>query len=321
MTLLCENRNEKGKELRSVVVETIQDIMKSDDKVVALEADLGGASKFTDIQKSNPDRFIQCGIAEANMVGVSAGLSVTGFKPFMHTFGPFATRRVFDQIFLSGGYAHTTLNIYGSDPGFNAGPNGGTHTTWEDVALMSSIPHVVICDAADSVQCEWIVREFAKMDGVHYLRANRKSVRNFYKPGTTFTMGKGKVVKEGNDVLIITAGQIISDAMDCAEKLETEGISCEVVDMFCLKPLDKELVLSEVKGKKAVVTFENHSIHGGLGSMVAELLAENNVNVRFKRHGIDELFGQVGTQDFLQKEFKLTSEDLESTIKSILEEK
>lgn len=318
MSALCENRQEKGLELRAVVVNTIQDLMKEDDKVVALEADLGGASKFTDIQKSNPDRFVQCGIAEANMVGVAAGLSVTGFKPYLHTFGPFATRRVFDQIFLSGAYAHNTLNIYGSDPGFTVGPNGGTHTTWEDVALMTSIPGAVVCDGCDAVQVEWIVREFAKMEGIHYLRANRKNVRNVYKPGTTFTMGKGNVVKEGKDVLIITAGQLLSDALDCAENLEAQGISCEVVDMFCIKPLDKELVLSESAGKKAVVTFENHSIHGGLGSAVAEVLAEANVNVAFKRHGVDERFGQVGTPDFLQGEFHLTAADLEETIKNVL---
>ena len=320
MSDICENRQVKGKELRAVVVETIQDLMKTDDKIVALEADLGGASKFTDIQKTNPDRFIQCGIAEANMVGVSAGLSIGGFKPFMHTFGPFATRRVFDQVFLAGGYSFNTLNIYGSDPGFCAGPNGGTHTTWEDVALMSTIPGSVICDGADAVQLEWIVREFAKTSGLHYFRANRKAVRNFYKEGTTFEMGTGKVVKEGSDVLVITAGQILSDAMDCCEKLEKEGISCELIDMFCIKPLDKELILSEAKGKKAIVTFENHSVYGGLGSMVACLLAEENVNVKFKRHGVDERFGQVGTQEFLQEEFRLTAKDLEETIKKVLED-
>lgn len=318
MKKLCENRQEKGKELRSVVVETIQSLMDEDDKVVALEADLGGASKFTDIQKTHPDRFVQCGIAEANMVGVSAGLSVTGFKPYMHTFGPFATRRVFDQIFLSGAYAFNTLNIYGSDPGFTVGPNGGTHTTWEDVALMTSIPGAVVCDAADAVQCEWIVRAFNEMEGIHYLRANRKNVRNVYEPGTTFEMGKGNVIREGNDVLIIASGQIVSDALDCAENLENEGISCEVIDMFCVKPLDEELVLKEAQGKKAVITFENHSIHGGLGSLVAELLMENGVSVPFKRHGVNERFGQVGTPDFLQKEFHLTAEDLEKTVHEVL---
>lgn len=316
MYTLVENRNEKGKELRSVVVETLQDLMKSDDKVVALEADLGGASGFTKIKASNPDRFIQCGIAEANMVGVGAGLSVTGFKPFMHTFGPFATRRVFDQIFLSGAYAHTTLNIYGSDPGFTVGPNGGTHTTWEDVAIMRTIPNAIICDPADEVQLSWVLKEFAKLDGIHYVRANRKDVRNVYKEGSSFTIGKGNILKTGTDVLLIVAGQLVSDALDCAEKLESEGISVEVVDMFTIKPIDKELIIKEAAQKKLIVTFENHSITGGLGSAVSEVLSDNAINVKLKRVGVDERFGQVGTPEFLQKEFKLTAEDLEKEIKA-----
>lgn len=318
MFTLSKNRNEKGRELRMVVVETLQDMMKSDDKVVAMEADLGGASGFTKIQKTNPDRFIQCGISEANMAGVAAGLSVTGFKPYMHTFGPFATRRIYDQIFLSGAYAKNTMNIYGSDPGFTVGPNGGTHTTWEDVALMRAIPDAYVVDAADEVQLEWIVREFAKMEGIHYFRANRKDVRNVYEKGSTFEMGKGNIVKEGKDVLIITAGQIVSDALDCAEALEKEGIHAEVIDMFCIKPIDAELIVKEAAGKKAVITFENHSIIGGLGSAVAEVLAENQVNVKFKRHGVDERFGQVGTPAFLQKEFHLTADDLYNTVKEVL---
>lgn len=316
MYTLVENRNEKGKELRSVVVETLQDLMKIDDKVVALEADLGGASGFTKIKASNPDRFIQCGIAEANMVGVGAGLSVTGFKPFMHTFGPFATRRVFDQIFLSGAYAHTTLNIYGSDPGFTVGPNGGTHTTWEDVAIMRTIPNAIICDPADEVQLSWVLKEFAKLDGIHYVRANRKDVRNVYKDGSSFTIGKGNILKTGTDVLLIVAGQLVSDALDCAEKLESEGISVEVVDMFTIKPIDKELIIKEAAQKKLIVTFENHSITGGLGSAVSEVLSDNAINVKLKRVGVDERFGQVGTPEFLQKEFKLKAEDLEKEIKA-----
>lgn len=315
MYTLVKDRNQKGKELRSVVVETLQDLMKVDDKVVALEADLGGASGFTKIMASNPDRFIQCGIAEANMVGVSAGLSVTGFKPFMHTFGPFATRRVFDQIFLSGAYANTTLNIYGSDPGFTVGPNGGTHTTWEDVAIMRTIPNAIICDPADEVQLSWVLKEFAKLDGIHYVRANRKDVRNVYDASSSFTLGKGNILKKGSDVLLIVAGQLVSDALDCAEKLEAEGISVEVIDMFTIKPIDKDLILQEAVGKKIIVSFENHSITGGLGSAVSEVLSDHGIDIKLKRVGVDERFGQVGTPDFLQKEFKLTAIDLEKEIK------
>lgn len=169
MFQLAENRQEAGRELRDCVVETLQELMKDDDKITALEADLGGASGFTKIKKTNPERFIQCGIAEANMMGVAAGLSLTGFKPFTHTFAPFATRRVFDQLFLSGAYAGNTINVYGSDPGFSVASNGGTHTAWEDVALIREIPGAVICDPADDVQMEWIIKEFLKMEGIHYL--------------------------------------------------------------------------------------------------------------------------------------------------------
>lgn len=207
-------------------------------------------------KKSNPENFIQCGISEANMIGVGCGLSSEGFIPYVHTFGPFATRRVYDQIYLSGAYAHNTINIYGSDPGFTVGPNGGTHTTWEDVALMREIPGSVIVDPCDETQTRWVVKELSKHEGVHYIRANRKDVRNVYTPDSTFELGKGNVLREGKDILIIVSGQLVSDALDCAEKLVEEGYSVEVIDMYCIKPLDIDLVLSESKGKKAVVTFE-----------------------------------------------------------------
>lgn len=318
MYKLMKDRTVMGKEFRACIVETLQDLMKTDDKIVALDADLGGASSFTKIKKTNPDRFIQCGIAEANMVGVSAGLSVMGYIPFLHTFGPFATRRVYDQIYLSGAYAHNTLNIYGSDPGFTAAANGGTHNTWEDVALMRALPNALVCDAADDVQMRWIIRNFAQIEGVHYVRAARKLARRVYEEGSSFAFGKGNVLKQGSDVLIISAGQLVSDALDCAENMAKQGISVEVIDMFCIKPLDTELILSEIKGKKAVITFENHSIIGGLGSAVAEVIAENNISVSFKRVGMRDRFGEVGSADWLQKKFKLTAIDLEEAIKNML---
>lgn len=318
MFQIVEDRSKKGKELRMAVVDTLKDLITEDDAVVAMEADLGGASGFTKIQQAHPDRFIQCGISEANMMGEAAGMSVYGFKPYVHTFGPFASRRVFDQVYLSGAYAGNTINVYGSDPGFTAGPNGGTHTTWEDVALYRTIPGAVVTDAADPVQLEWIIREFAKQDGVKYVRANRKAVRNVYEPGSTFELGKGNVLRKGHDVLIVAAGQLVSDALDAAEILEQEGISTEVIDMFTIKPLDEALLLKEAPGKKAVVTFENHGTTGGLGSAVAEVLLENGVDVPFRRHGVTERFGQVGTPEFLQKEFGLTADDLVKTVKDVL---
>ena len=314
MFQLAENRQEAGRELRDCVVETLQELMKDDDKITALEADLGGASGFTKIKKTNPERFIQCGIAEANMMGVAAGLSLTGFKPFTHTFAPFATRRVFDQLFLSGAYAGNTINVYGSDPGFSVASNGGTHTAWEDVALIREIPGAVICDPADDVQMEWIIKEFLKMEGIHYVRSNRKAVRNVYKKGSSFKIGQGNILKEGKDILIIAAGQLVSEALDCAEELEKEGDSVEVIDMFTIKPLDEKLLIKEAKGKSKIVTIENHSIYGGLGSAVSEVIAENGISVPVKRIGVKEKFGQVGTAEFLQEEFGLTAKQIKETI-------
>ena len=235
----------------------------------------------------------------------------------MHSFGPFATRRAYDQIFLSGGYAHNTLNIYGSDPGFTAAANGGTHNTWEDIALMRAIPNAVVCDAADEVQMKWIIKEFSKLSGIHYVRASRKAARKIYTDNSTFEIGKGNILKGGKDVLIISAGQLVSEALDCAISLEKQGISAEVIDMFCIKPIDRDLILSEAKTKKLVMTLENHSIIGGLGSAVAEVIAENGIAVKFKRIGMNDRFGEVGTADWLQKKFKLTAEDLEVEIKKL----
>lgn len=318
MFSLVNDRQQNGKELRKVVSDTVTDLINTNNKVVMLEADLGGASGSTAVKKVHPQNFIQCGISEANMVGVACGMSSLGYVPFVHTFAPFATRRVFDQVFLSGAYAHNTINIYGSDPGFTVAQNGGTHTSFEDIAMMRTIPGAVVLDAADDVQLEWIIREIAKMTGVHYFRAGRKNCRRLYEQGSTFELGKGNVIKQGSDVLVIACGQIVNDALDAAEKLEAEGISVEVVDMFTLKPFDKELVLKEVQNKKAVITFENHSIIGGLGSCVAEVLADENVNIKFKRVGVNDQFGQVGSASFLQKEFGLTADDLYEKVKETI---
>lgn len=318
MFKLTDDRNATGADLRNVVMETLQKLIAENDKVVMLEADLGGASNSLKIKESNPDNFIECGISEANMMGVAAGMSSEGFVPFVHTFAPFVARRAFDQIYLSGAYAHNTINIYGSDPGFSVAANGGTHTSFDDVAIMRTIPNARVFDAADATQMAWIVRECAGLPGINYFRGDRKAIRNVYTEDSTFELGKGNVLREGSDVLIISAGRLVSDALDAAENLAKEGISAEVIDMFCIKPLDEELVVSEAKGKKAVVTFENHGVIGGLGDAVASVLVENGIAVPFKRHGLVESFGQVGTADFLQKEFRLTAADLEETVKSLL---
>lgn len=317
---LKKDRTKLGKELRTVFVETLDALMSTDPKIVALEADLGGASGFSKLAGSHGDKFINVGISEANMIGIASGLSLTGYIPFCHTFAPFATRRVFDQLFLSGGYAKTSFTIFGSDPGFAVGANGGTHTSFEDVALMRMIPNTIICDPADGVQLDWIIRELAHYEGLHYIRANRKSVREVYETGASFEIGKGHILKKGAHVVIFVAGQLVSEALDISEDLSSEGIHITVVDMFTIKPLDQALVIELSKTHDLLITIENHAKIGGLGSAIADVITEANLQVALLKIGIEERFGEVGSPDYLQDTYGLSKEKMIEKIKTFIEQ-
>lgn len=306
MWSLC-NETYSAKDQRTVFVETLQSLMDENPRVVALEADLGGASGFNKIKKSHPNNFVQVGIAEANMLGVAAGMSMRGFIPFVHTFAPFVTRRACDQLFLAGAYSHNTINIYASDPGVCAATNGGTHTTMEDLGFMRALPNALVFDPADGVQLGWLIRELVQLKGIHYIRTNRKDMRPIYSPGSTFEIGKGNVLVQGSDVLLIAMGELVGEALDAAKALKEQGIEAEVIDMFTVKPLDRELILQEAMGKKLVVTCENHSVINGLGSAVADVLAEEAVPVRFRKVGVNDQFGQVGSLRYLKEAYGLTA--------------
>ena len=307
MWKLLEKIPEKTPEQREVFNTTLINLMNANEKIVMLDADLGGASNSLKIKKAHPERYIECGIMEANMIGVAAGLSMRGFVPFVHSFAPFVSRRVADQIFLEGAYARNTVNIYASDPGVCAATNGGTHTTFEDISLMRAIPEVMVFDPADGVQLEWLIRTLVDMHGVHYIRTTRKNIMPIYAPDSKFEIGRGNILKKGSDVLLIAAGQEIEDALEAASNLKTEGISAEVIDMFTIKPLDKDLILSEAENKRLIITCENHSIYGGLGSAVAEILSEMKIHAPLCRIGVKDCFGQVGSVSFLKKEYGLTA--------------
>ena len=312
---LCERG--ASMEMRRVFVDTLLSLMEQNGKIVAQEADLGTASSFIRIQERFPDRYIDMGIAEANMIGVAAGLSMRGFIPFVHSFSPFVSRRVGDQLFLEGAYARNTINIYASDPGVCAASNGGTHTTFEDMALLRAIPTVQVFDPADGVQLEWLIHTVADLKGVHYIRTNRKEMSQIYTAGSTFAIGRGNVLRPGEDVLLIAAGELLRPALDAAETLQAQGISAEVIDMFTVKPLDHALILQEAKGKKRIITAENHSVIGGLGSAVAETLAEAGCGVPLTRVGVEDRFGQVGSFEFLKKDYGLTPEHIVSAAQRI----
>ncbi|MEG0854265.1 MAG: transketolase C-terminal domain-containing protein [Angelakisella sp.] len=305
---------QKLPEQRQIFADTLIDIMNDNDRVMMLEADLGGASLSTKVQKAHPSQFINVGIAEANMTGIAAGLSMVGYVPFIHTFTPFVARRALDQLFLSGAYAGNNIKVYASDPGICVGVNGGTHTSFEDIAAIRAIPTAMVFDPADGVQLEWLIRTLIPIHGVHYIRTSRKAMPSIYEKGSTFTLGKGNVLKDGSDVLLLAMGETLYPSLQAAFALEKEGISVEVIDVFTVKPIDAQLILTHWAGKKLVVTAENHSIIGGLGSAVAELLAEQGSAPRLHRIGITDRFGQVGSTEYLAKEYGL---DKDSIIKSV----
>lgn len=309
-------------EMRDIVVNSLKQLIQKNSKVIALEADLGAASGWSNIGKDYAQNFINVGIAESNMVGIAAGLSQLGFIPFIHSFSPFITRRAFDQLYISGGYAKNTLNIFGSDPGFAAATNGGTHTTWEDVALMKMIPNSIICDAADYYQMQYILETYAKLEGIHYVRATRKKLPLIYNEQTQFELGKGMTLLQGDDILFISSGELVYDTLNLANDLKRElQISSTVIDMFTIKPLDIDLLLNSIKDHKLIVTIENHSIYNGLGSSVAEVLAEEGIPVPLHRIGVKEEFGEVGSVAYLKDRFGYSSNKLLENIKQILKDK
>ena len=318
--LLKERSKELGGEMRDAYGAALADLLKTNDKIMILDSDLGGASFFIRFKKTHPEHFIDVGICEANMFGVAAGLSMMGYTPFVHTMSAFVTRRALDQVYISCAYSKNTVNIYASDPGFCSGFDGGTHTCFEDMAVFRAMPNAIVCDPCDQVQLDWMVRACAaRNDGaVHYIRAYRKGVRPVYEPGTPFELGKGQVLIPGDDVLLVSSGYVMSAALDAAEALRAEGVSVEVVDPVTIKPFDEALIRERAQGKKLVCTFENHSVINGLGSAVADVLAKNAIAVPLLKVGAQDVFGQVGLIDLLQKEFKLTAEDLVQDIKQAL---
>lgn len=307
----------ENQEMRKAYSSTLDEMINEDKRVFVLEADLSEAISTNSIAKTNKENYINCGIMEANMIGVASGLSLVGDIPFVHTFSPFATRRDFDQIFLSGAYAKTNIKILGSDPGIYTQHNGGTHTSFEDIALMRTIPTATVLSISDTTMMKNILRQIKDIYGIHYLSAIRKGSYKVYNDDEKFEIGKGKVLREGKDITIIACGIMVVEALKAADILEKEGIDVTVIDMFTIKPIDKELVKKYSKLTKGIVTAENHNIIGGLGSAVAEVIVENTL-VPMRRVGVEDRLGQVGTLDYLQKEYKLTAEEIVNKVKELL---
>ncbi len=308
------------KELRAVLADTLQELMENNPDIMYLEADLGGAIKTAKLLKEMPNQAIDIGIMEANMVGVAAGMSVKGKIPFVHSFGTFATRRCADQVFLSGCYNKANVKILGSDPGVCAEANGGTHMPLEDMAVFRAFPEMTILDIAEPNLLKFAMKACTEYYGMTYIRFPRKLKDYIYDEKKDFQIGKGIVLKEGKDVTIAASGIEVYEAVKAGEMLAGEGIEAEIIDMFTVKPIDKELLISSAAKTGAVVSAENHNIIGGLGSAVAEVLSEN-YPVPLMRIGSRDRFGQVGDKNFLMERFGMTAEDIVKAAKSVIEKK
>ncbi|MDR2110200.1 MAG: transketolase family protein [Spirochaetaceae bacterium] len=307
------------KEMRAAYVDTINALARQNKNIVVLEADLMSCTNTGSFKKAYPDRFFNVGIAEANMIGVASGLSAVGKIPFASTFGCFASRRVFDQFFISANYARLNVKLIGMDPGVTAAFNGGTHMPFEDLALMRAIPKLTIVEPSDAWNCAAFVRKAAETYGCVYIRFPRKPVPVLYSEEDQFQFGKARVLKEGGDLCFAALGSLmVNESLKAREILAAEGIDAGVLDVLTLKPLDREAVLAQASKVRALISAENHQIDGGLGSAVAELLAENGFRGKFARVGIQDEFGEVGTQDYLTKRFGLDAESLAKKARALL---
>ena len=306
--------------MRDVYCETLLDLALENENIVVLDADLISSSGMKPFFSRYPDRAIQCGIAEANMIGIAAGLSSMGKIPFAHSFGSFATRRACDQIMISAAYAKQNVRIVGTDPGITAAYNGGTHMPFEDMGVLRSIPTITLIEPTDPVMLADMLKQLTTLHGVYYIRTARKNTAAIYREGSTFEIGRGNVLLTGNDVTIIASGIMVVEALKAAAILRADDISARVIDMFTWKPIDAGLIEGCARSTGAFVTAENHNVVGGLGSAVAEVLCAT-YPVPLEKVGVDDRFGQVGTEEFLREEYGLTAIEIVAAVHKVLARK
>ncbi len=284
------------------------------DNLVVLDADLAGATKTATFKKAFPERHFDCGIAEANMVCIAAGMSTAGLVPFASSFAMFAAGRAFEQVRNSVGYPHLNVKIGATHGGISVGEDGASHQCCEDFALMRSIPGMTVICPADDVEAKAAVRAAYEMEGPVYLRFGRLAVPVFHGDDYKFEIGKGEIVKDGKDVAIIANGLLVYEAIQAGEELAKEGIDAMIINMATIKPLDEELVLAAAKKCGRVITCEEHSVIGGLGEAVSSLLSEK-LPTPVKRIGVNDEFGHSGPAVALLKQFGLSCENIVATAK------
>lgn len=291
---------------------------KEHENLVVLDADLAEATKTGIFKKQFPERHIDCGIAESNMIGVAAGLAATGKVPFASTFAMFAAGRAFEQVRNSVGYPHLNVKIGATHAGISVGEDGATHQCNEDIALMRTIPGMIVINPSDDVEARAAVKAAYELDGPVYLRFGRLAVPVINdRPDYKFEIGKGVLLKEGKDVTIVATGLCVSESLAAAEKLAAEGIDAEVINIHTIKPLDDKLIAASAKKTGKVVTVEEHSVIGGLGSAVCDCLCEKAPTPVYKI-GINDVFGESGPAVKLIEKYGLDSNGIYEKVKAFV---
>lgn len=305
--------------MRNAFIATIHDLCKADPDIVIMVAD-NGAIVFDQFRAEFPGRFINCGIAEANMIGVAAGMALSGKKPYIYTITNFMTMRAFEQIRNDICLQHTNVKVVGIGGGFVYSTLGPTHHAIEDISLMRSLPNMTVICPASPLEVQWAVKAIVSLDTPVYLRMGTNREPEIYDGPNSFETGKGVLLREGGDLTIIVTGPLAHDVLEAHKILNDKGIQARIINMHTIKPIDREMIIKAATETHAILTVENHNIIGGLGSAVAEVLAEFSINkVKFKRLGIpDEFCLQYGTHDELKRYYQLDASSIAQQAETFL---
>ena len=303
-------------EMRAAYAECLAKMMEADKHVCVLDADLAKASGTRALYERFPGQMFDCGVAEQDMASIAAGLASYGYKPYIESFTPFATRRICDQVAISICYAKSNVKVVGTDPGISAELNGGTHMSMEDIGVLRSIPGIVIFEPVDETQLRAAMPVINDYNGCVYIRLFRKVTPDVFGPDYKFDLFKADTIREGKDVSIFVSGFLTTDAIEAAKLLEAEGINAEVINVHTIKPIDRETVIASARKTGAVVTVENHNVIGGLHSAVLETLSGEKIPARAV--GVQDRFGEVGKMPYLREVMGLTVDNIVKTAKEAI---
>ena len=312
--------NQGSKDTRSGFGVGLLELGKSNKNVLALCADLTGSLKMNEFKNEFPERFFQIGIAEANMMGIAAGMTIGGKIPFTGTFANFSTGRVYDQIRQSIAYSGKNVKICASHAGVTLGEDGATHQILEDIGLMKMLPGMTVINTCDFNQTKAATIAIGNYTGPVYLRFGRPKVPNFTEIDQNFEIGKGVKLTDGKDVTIVATGHLVWEGIKCVEKLESEGISAELINIHTIKPLDEDIILESISKTKCIVSAEEHNIIGGLGESISRLLVNKNL-VPMEFVAVQDSFGESGTPAELMEKYQLSSENIYTKCKTVISRK